>query len=83
MNLSLISEIWDLLAYYIDSNDRSAAATTMVDFLIDNDYSAKEIKSAFVGEKEVLKALEAYDDAEYSDDEDEYDEDDSYNDDDW
>lgn len=76
MNLSLISEIWDLLAYYIDSNDRSAAATTMVDFLIDNDYSAEEIKSAFVGEKQVLKALEAYDDDiddydDYEDDDDE------------
>lgn len=74
MNLNLISEVWDLLAYYIDSNDRSSAATTLVDFLVDNDYSAEEIKSAFAGEKEVIKALEAYDDEldefEYDDDSD-------------
>lgn len=70
MNLNLISEVWDLLAYYIDSNDRSSAAITLVDFLVDNDYSAEEIKSAFAGEKHIIKALEAYDDdIDYDDDE--------------
>lgn len=78
MNLSFVSEVWDLLNYYIDSNERSAAATTLVDFLIDNNYSAEEIKSAFAGEKDIIKALEAYDDDfdDYEDDEDEYDDDD-------
>jgi len=72
MNMNFISEIWDLLNYYVDVNDRYAAATTLVDFLIDNNYSAEEIKTAFSGEKEVLKALEAFGDDEYdySDDED-------------
>lgn len=73
MNLSLVSEVWNLLAYYIDSNDRAAAATTLVDLLVDNNYTADEIRAEFAGEKEVLKALAAYDadDADYE----EYDED--------
>jgi hypothetical protein len=78
MNLSFIAEIWDLLNYYVDSNDRSAAATTLVDFLVDNNYDADEIKAAFAGERDIIRALEAYDDQEYDDDdyEDEDDEED-------
>jgi hypothetical protein len=77
MNLSFIAEVWDLLNYYVDVNDRPAAATTLVDFLVDNNYSVDEIKSAFVGEKEVLKSLAAFDsdDVDYIDDEDDIDED--------
>lgn len=81
MNLDFIAEVWDLMNYYIDSHSRSAAATTLVDFLIDNNYTADEIKAAFVGEKAILKALEAYDDDDYSDDE--YDDDEEDADDEW
>jgi hypothetical protein len=73
MNLTFVAEVWDLMAYYIDTNDRLAAATTLVDLLIDNNHNASEIRAAFVGEKEVLRALEAYDD---SYDDDTYDDDD-------
>jgi hypothetical protein len=70
MNLSFVAEVWDLLNYYVDSNDRSAAATTLVDFLVDNNYDAEEIKAAFVGERDIIRALEAYDDEYDEDDED-------------
>jgi hypothetical protein len=75
MNLSFIAEVWDLLNYYVDSNDRSAAATTLVDFLVDNNYNVDEIKTAFVGERDIIRALEAYDDEDYDDDYDDEEED--------
>jgi hypothetical protein len=80
MSLDFTAEIWDALASHIDINERSDAADTLINLLIDNNYETDSIKEAFRGDKEVLKALKGYTDAhdieEYEDiDEDDQDED--------
>jgi len=70
MSLDFTAEIWDALRSHIDFNERSDAADTLVNLLIDNNYEADDIKDAFRGDKEVLKALKGY--VEEHDTEDEY-----------
>ena len=87
MSLDLAQELWDELKRYIGEVDRRDAADSVVNLLIDNDYHADEIRSAFKGDNDVKSALTVYldemesDDADsdeyYIDDED-YDEDDDY-----
>ena len=60
MNLDFVAEVWDALRPHIDFNDRSEAADSLVNLLIDNNYEAEDIKDAFSGEKEVLTALKEY-----------------------
>jgi hypothetical protein len=60
MNLDFVAEVWDALRSHIDFNDRSEAADSLVNLLIDNNYEAEDIKDAFSGEKEVLTALKEY-----------------------
>ena len=60
MNLDFVAEVWDALRTHIDFNDRSDAADSLVNLLIDNNYEAEDIKDAFRGEKEVLTALKEY-----------------------
>ena len=60
MNLDFVAEVWDALRSHIDFNDRSDAADSLVNLLIDNNYEAEDIKDAFSGEKEVLTALKEY-----------------------
>jgi hypothetical protein len=60
MSLDFTVEVWDALRSHIDFNERSEAADTLVNFLIDNNYEAEDIKEAFRGDKEVLKALKGY-----------------------
>ncbi len=60
MNLDFVAEVWDALRTHIDFNDRSEAADSLVNLLIDNNYEAEDIKDAFSGEKEVLTALKEY-----------------------
>jgi len=57
MNLNFVSEVWDALRSHIDFNDRSDAADTLINLLIDNNYEAEDIKDAFKGDKEMLTAL--------------------------
>ena len=73
MSLDLVSEVWDVLRSHIDFNDRSEAADSLVNFLIDNNYEAEDIKDAFRGEKEIITAVKDYlsqheDELEYEDD---------------
>lgn len=75
MSLSLVTEVWDVLRSHIDFNERSDAADSLVNFLIDNNYETDDIKDSFRGEKEILTALKSYiaeNEVEY--DEEEYDE---------
>lgn len=75
MSLSLVTEVWDVLRSHIDFNERSDAADSLVNFLIDNNYETDDIKDSFRGEKEILTALKSYiaeNEIEY--DEEEYDE---------
>jgi len=65
--------------------DRDAIAENLVGILIDNDFSAAEIKSTFRDDEDIIAALKAYvEDAVEFEEESEYeeyeDEDDNYND---
>jgi hypothetical protein len=60
MSLDFTVEVWDALRSHIDFNDRSDAADSLVNLLIDNNYEAEDIKDAFTGDKEVLIALKEY-----------------------
>ena len=75
MNLDFIAEVWDALYHHIDFNDRSEAADTLINLLIDNDFEADEIKESFRGHKEVLQALKYHVEQNDSTDDDDYDED--------
>ena len=78
MNLNFVSEVWDALRSHIDFNDRTDAADSLVNLLIDNNYEAEDIKDAFKGDKEMLTALKenlAHQDTEES--YEDYDEDDA------
>ena len=84
MSLDFISEVWEVLRSHIDFNERNDAADSLVNFLIDNNYEADDIKDAFRGDKEIIKAIKEYtdqheDDLEYEDDEYEGDLDDDWN----
>ena len=77
MSLDFVAEVWDALRTHIDFNERSDAADTLINLLIDNNYEADDIKDAFRGDKEVLTALKGYAEQHDADEEyEEYDEDD-------
>ena len=79
MSVELSKEIWNELKRYVNPQDRSEAAETMVSVLIDNDIGADDIKSVFKSDSDIKKALAIYlkdhedeiDDEELHDDEDE------------
>jgi hypothetical protein len=83
MSLNFVAEVWDALRTHIDFNDRSEAADSLVNLLIDNNYEAEDIKDAFKGDKEMLTALkenlalqdteESYEDYEEDDQDEEWD----------
>jgi hypothetical protein len=78
MSLDFVVEVWDALRSHIDFNDRSEAADSLVNLLIDNNYEAEDIKDAFTGEKEVLIALKEYmSQHDIEDEYEDYEEDDS------
>jgi hypothetical protein len=60
MSLDFVVEVWDALRSHIDLNDRTDAADSLINLLIDNNYEPTDIKDAFSGEKEVLSALKDY-----------------------
>lgn len=72
MSISVIAEVWRALKTEIIDSNLPDAAESLVNVLIDNDYEAAEIKSAFRGDSEVMDALSDYN-AQYED-EDEYEE---------
>ena len=83
MKLDFVAEVWDALRTHIDFNDRTDAADSLVNLLIDNNYEAEDIKDAFKGDKEMLTALkenlahqdteESYEDYEEDEDHEEWD----------
>ena len=60
MSVELTKEIWDELKRYINPQDRSDAAETLVSVLVDNDAAADEIKNVFKNDSEVKRALTSY-----------------------
>jgi len=83
MKLDFVAEVWDALRSHIDFNDRTDAADSLVNLLIDNNYEAEDIKDAFKGNKEMLTALkenlahqdteESYEDYDEDEDHEEWD----------
>lgn len=80
--MDVAADLWYELKRYIPVPDRGEAADLMINLLIDNDYTAQEIKSAFKGDTDVKHALQSYlDEASGDEDEDDsedYEEDELY-----
>ena len=74
MSVELSKEIWDELKRYVNPQDRSEAAETLVSVLIDNDVDAPDIKTVFKNDSEVKSALASYlKDHEEADEDEDYD----------
>ena len=75
MKLDFVAEVWDALRSHIDFNDRTDAADSLVNLLIDNNYEIDDIKEAFK-DKDITTALKGYADAHFQEEEyEEYEED--------
>ena len=83
MSVALAKEIWDELRRYVNPQDRSESAETLVAVLIDNDAAADEIKEVFKTDAEVKRALTSYlkDHEEIDEQDNDYDDDDDEDDD--
>lgn len=69
--MDIAIDLWTELKRYVPVPDRGEVADLMINLLIDNDYSAEEIKDAFKGDADVKRALQSYlDDAEDDGDDD-------------
>lgn len=82
MSVELAYDLWSELKRYIGAVDKTEAADALVNLLIDHDYDADDIRSAFKGDSEVKRALEVYIDDLGIEEDDEDAEDDDYEDDD-
>jgi adenosylcobinamide amidohydrolase len=60
MSLPLINEIWKLLKTSIEAGDTDGAAETLVNYLVEEDYSPAEIKQTFRGDKDIKEALDFF-----------------------
>lgn len=60
MSLHLINEIWKLLKPSIETGDTGEAAETLVQYLIDEDYSPNEVKQIFRGDSDIKEAVSFY-----------------------
>ena len=61
MSLALINEIWKTLKPSLDAgNVADEAAETLVNYLIEEDYSPAEIKHTFRGDRDIKDALEFF-----------------------
>jgi hypothetical protein len=60
MSIGLIGEVWKLLKLSIEAGDVDGAAETLVNYLVEEDYSAHEIKNTFRGDKDIKDALDFY-----------------------
>ena len=81
MPLDLLNTVWSELKRFIPDSDIPEAAEIVVSSMIDHDYDADDIKTAFRGDKDIKSALEPYldlEEEEIEEDYDEYDEDEDY-----
>lgn len=60
MSINLIGEVWKLLKTNIEAGDIDGAAETLVNYLVEEDYSTHEIKTTFRGDKDIKQALDYY-----------------------
>jgi hypothetical protein len=82
MNLSSVSEVWEVLREHIDFNDRREAADSLVTYLIENNFEIDDIKDEF-RDKDITKALKDYADEHFQEEEYEDYEEDEYQDEEW
>jgi len=75
MSLSLASDIWEALRDHIDLSERTDAADSLVNLLIDLNFEVEDIKDSF-RDKDISTALKDYADEHDVDDEDYEDSDD-------
>jgi hypothetical protein len=78
MSVDVAYDIWTEFRRFLSAPDRAEAADALVNVLIDNDYDAEDIRTAFKGDNDVKNALQSYlDDVEQDSEEesDDYDED--------
>jgi hypothetical protein len=79
MDLELVSQVWQELKHHVV--DKTDAADALVNVLMENGGNIDEVKSAF-NDRDVTKALKAYDDndlqEEEEDDYDDWTEEDDY-----
>ena len=79
MSVDVAYDLWTEFRRFMTAPDRAEAADALVAVLIDNDYDAAQIRSAFKDDRDVRQALQSYlDDTEEDTEEDseDYDEDD-------
>lgn len=80
MSVDLVAAAWEELKRYIGPLDRTEAADSLVNLLVDSNFGVDEIRDSFRGDSEIKRALQGYlddhNDEEESIDEDEYDEED-------
>ncbi len=60
MSIEVAAELWGELRRYVNTVDRDEAAESVVSVLVDNDYNADEIRTAFKGDADIKKALATY-----------------------
>lgn len=73
MSEAIAAELWGELKRYVNTVDRSEAAETVVQILMDNDSDVEDIREAFKGDSDIKRALTSYldNDKDYAEDEDE------------
>ena len=82
MSLDSIVEVWEILRDHVDLNDRSDAADSLVNYLMDNNYEVEDIKDAFK-DKDITKALQGYAEQHFQEEEYEENDDEDHNPEDW
>jgi hypothetical protein len=82
MSLDSIVEVWEILRDHVDLNDRSEAADSLVNYLMDNNYEVEDIKDAFK-DKDITKALKGYAEQHFQEEEYEENDDEDHNPEDW
>jgi hypothetical protein len=60
MSIEVAAEIWGELKRYVNTVDRAEASESVVSVLVDNDYDADDIRTAFKGDSDIKRALVEY-----------------------
>lgn len=60
MSVDVAYDIWTEFRRFLSAPDRAEAADALVNVLIDNDYDAEDIRTAFKGDTDVRQALQSY-----------------------
>ena len=60
MNEMIAADIWSELKRYVNTVDRTEAAETVIQILMDNDSDVEDIRTAFKGDADIKRALTTY-----------------------